>query len=78
MTDGFNCCLLFILKKYKDKEYGDKMLKPKDEDDDIIKLDDLTKEECNKYKYVGIDPGISSVLTMVDNNNNFYQYSGCR
>ena len=33
MTDGFNCCLLFILKKYKDKEYGDKMPKPKDEDD---------------------------------------------
>jgi len=64
MTDGFNCCLLFILKKYKDKEYGDKLPKPPDEDDEIIKINDLSKEECDKYldktkyKYVGLDPGL--------------------
>jgi len=84
MTDGFNCCLLFILKKYKDKEYGDKLPKPQDEDDEIIKINDLSKEECNKYldktkyKYVGLDPGYNSVISMVDENNVFYKYSGCR
>ena len=64
ITDGFNCCLLFILKKYKDKEYGDKIPKYKeDEDNEFIKLNDLTKEECEKYLngnyvFAGLDPGI--------------------
>jgi len=31
ITDGFSCSLLFILKKYKDKVFGDKLLKINDE-----------------------------------------------
>ncbi len=50
ITDGFNCCLLFILKKYKNKKFGDKIPKFKeDEDNEFIKLNELTKEECDKY-----------------------------
>jgi len=84
MTDGFNCCLLFILKKYKDKEYGDKIPKYKeDEDNEFIKLNDLTKEECDKYlnsnyKFISIDPGKNSPISLIDDKNNFFQYSNCR
>jgi hypothetical protein len=48
-TDGFSCCLLFILKKYKDKEYGDKLPKCIQDDCDIKNVNSLTKDECNKY-----------------------------
>ena len=83
MTDGFGCSLLFIFKKYKNKEYGDKVPKYKDEDNDAIKLNDLTEEECDKYlngnyKYVSVDPGCNRPLSMIDENNNYYKYSGCR
>lgn len=84
MTDGFNCCLLFILKKYKDKEYGDKIPKYKeDEDNEFIKLNDLTKEECEKYLnenyiFVANDPGRNKPLSLIDEQNNFFQYSNCR
>ena len=83
-TDGFSCSLLFILKKYKDKEYGDKIPKDKDDDDDLIrKLNTLTKEECNEYltddyKLVSVDPGKIRPLSMIDEDNNFYKYSACR
>ncbi len=84
MTDGFNCCLLFILKKYKDKEYGDKIPKYKeDNNNEFIKLNDLTKEECDKYLngnyvYTGLDPGKNKPLAIIDEKNNFIQYSNCR
>ena len=83
-TDGFNCCLLFILKKYKDKKFGDKIPKYKEnEDDEFIKLNDLTKEQCDKYlngnyKFVSCDPGINCPLSLIDEEYNFLQYSNCR
>jgi hypothetical protein len=82
-TDGFSCCLLFILKKYKDKEYGDKIPKYKDDEDIIRKVDSLTKNECSKYltnnyKLVSVDPGKIRPLSMIDEDNNFYKYTACR
>jgi len=84
ITDGFNCCLLFILKKYKDKKFGDKIPKYKEnEDNEFIKLNDLTKEECEKYLngnyvYTGLDPGRKKPVSLIDEENNFFQYSNCR
>ena len=86
ITDGFNCCLLFILKKYKDKKFGDKIPKDKEDNDidnEFIKMNDLTKEECDKYlngnyKFVSIDPGKNSPISLIDEQNNFFQYSNCR
>lgn len=85
-TDGFSCSLLFILKKYKDKEFGDRLPKNKEKDDDelLTKLEALNKEECdkyldnNKYKIVSLDPGKIRIASMIDENNNFYKYSACR
>jgi len=84
ITDGFNCCLLFIFKKYKDKKFGDKIPKYKEnEENEFIKLNELTKEECDKYlngnyKFIGQDPGKNSPLSLIDEENNFFQYSNCR
>ena len=83
ITDGFSCSLLFILKKYKDKEYGDKIPKIKEDDNEFIKLNELTKEECDKYlddkyKLVALDPGVNRIASIIDEKNNFYKYSGCR
>jgi len=83
ITDGFSCSLLFILKKYKDKKYGEKLPKTILEDNSFRKIEDLTKEECNKYltnkyKLVSIDPGKIRIVSMIDENNNFYKYSACR
>ena len=82
-TDGFNCSLLFILKKYKDKKFGDRIPKNVDDDDIIRKLDTLTKEECDKYltddyKLVSVDPGKIRPISMIDEDNNFYKYTACR
>lgn len=82
-TDGFSCSLLFILNKYKDKKFGDKLPKGIDEDDKFTKLESLNKNECkkyltNKYKIVSIDPGKKRPISMIDENNNFYKYSACR
>jgi hypothetical protein len=83
ITDGFSCSLLFILKKYKDKKYGEKLPKTILEDNSFRKIEDLTKEECNKYltnkyKLVSVDPGKIRIVSMIDENNNFYKYSACR
>jgi len=84
ITDGFNCCLLFILKKYKNKKFGDKIPKFKeDNENEFIKLNELNKEQCDKYlkgnyKFIGLDPGKLDLLTTVDENNNYYHYSNCR
>jgi hypothetical protein len=48
-TDGFSCSLLFILKEYKDKEYGDVLPKLIEEDNIIPKIESITKEKCDKY-----------------------------
>lgn len=82
-TDGFSCSLLFILKKYKDKKFGDKIPKNNDDKDIIRKIDTLTKRECNKYlsddyKLISVDPGKIRPLSMIDEHNNFYKYTACR
>ena len=82
-TDGFSCCLLFILKKYKDKEYGDKLPKCIQDNCDIKNVNSLIKDECDKYltdeyKLVSVDPGKIRPLSMIDENNNFYKYSACK
>jgi uncharacterized protein YfkK (UPF0435 family) len=46
ITDGFSCSLLFILKKYKDKEYGDKL--PKYVEDEEIVKHNLTPSEMKE------------------------------
>lgn len=81
-TDGYSCSLLFILKKYKDKEFGDKLPKVKDEIE-FKKLEDLTKTECDeyltdKYKIVSLDPGKIRPISIIDENNIFFKYSACR
>ena len=82
-TDGFSCCLLFILKKYKDKEYGDKLPKNVDEENIVENINSLSKEQCckyltNKYKLVSLDPGKIRPISMIDEDNNFYKYTACR
>jgi hypothetical protein len=82
ITDGFSCSLLFILKKYKDKVFGDKLPKVNDEME-FTKLEDLLKEKCNeyltdKYKLVSLDPGKIRPITMIDENNKFFKYTACR
>jgi hypothetical protein len=62
ITDGFSCSLLFILKKYKNKVFGDKIPKYK-EVIEFPKLEELSKEKCDeyltdKYKIISCDPGI--------------------
>jgi len=82
-TDGFSCSLLFILKEYKDKEYGDILPKVIEEDNIIPKIESITKEKCdeyltNKYKLVSLDPGKIRPISMIDESNNFYKYSASR
>jgi len=79
----FCSSLLFILKKYKDKEYGDKIPKRIQDNCDIKNVNSLTKDECNKYltdkyKLVSLDPGKIRPISMIDENNNFYKYTACR
>ena len=82
ITDGFSCSLLFILKKYKDKVFGDKIPKVNDEIE-FTKVEDLSKEKCDeyltdKYKLVSLDPGKIRPITMIDENNKFFKYTACR
>jgi hypothetical protein len=82
ITDGFSCSLLFILKKYKDKVFGDKLPQLNNEME-FIKVEDLSKDKCNeylthKYKLVSLDPGKIRPITMIDENNNFFKYTACR
>ena len=82
ITDGFSCSLLFILKKYKNKVFGDKLPKMNDEME-FTKLEDLSKEVCDeyltdKYKLVSLDPGKIRPITMIDENNKFFKYTACR
>ena len=82
-TDGFSCSLLFILKKYKNKVFGDIIPKVKDDNNEFQKLENLSKKECEKYltinyKIVSLDPGKIRPLSIIDENNNFYKYTACR
>jgi hypothetical protein len=82
ITDGFSCSLLFILKKYKDKVFGDKLPQLINKME-FIKVEDLSKDKCNeyltdKYKLVSLDPGKIRPITMIDENNKFFKYTACR
>lgn len=82
ITDGFSCSLLFILKKYKDKVFGDKLPQLINEME-FIKVEDLSKDKCNEYltdkcKLVSLDPGKIRPITMIDENNKFFKYTACR
>ena len=82
-TDGFSCSLLFILKKYKNKVYGER-LPTMNMETEFSKLEDLTKSQCDeylqtdKYKLVSLDPGKIRPITMIDENNKFFKYTACR
>ena len=52
-TDGFSCSLLFILKKYKDKEYGDKLPRYVEDEEIVKNINTLSKDECSKYLHWG-------------------------
>ena len=82
ITDGFSCSLLFILKKYKDKVFGDKIPKVNNEME-FTKVEDLPNKKCDeyltdKYKLVSLDPGKIRPITMIDENNKFFKYTACR
>jgi hypothetical protein len=82
-TDGFSCSLLFILKKYKDKEYGDKLPKYVEDEEIVKNINTLSKDECskyltNEYKLVSLDPGKIRPISMIDEDGNFYKYTACR
>jgi hypothetical protein len=82
VTDGVSCSLLFILKKYKNKVYGDRLPKVKDEIE-FTKIEDLSKEKCDdyltdNYKLVSLDPGKIRPITMIDENHKFFKYTACR
>ena len=81
-TDGFDCILLFINKKYKDKVFGDKL---PTYDNEIVfdKLEDFQKGKCKKYlegnyKFIGVDPGKKRPFTMIDEEGKFFKYSAMR
>jgi hypothetical protein len=81
-TDGISCNLLFIRKDFYNKTYGQK-LPEYDEDIEfqIKQLEKLTRDECEKHlkkKLIGIDPGKKDIITMVDEQGNYYSYSNCR
>ena len=48
---------------------------------EIKQLEKLTRDECEKHlskKLIGIDPGKHSIVTMTDEEGNYYSYSNCR
>jgi len=82
ITDGFSCSLLFILKKYKNKMFGEKLPEVNNEFE-FTKIEDLSKEKCDeyltdKYKLVSLDPGKIRPISMIDENNKFFKYTACR
>ena len=82
ITDGFSCSLLFILKKYKNKVFGEKLPEVNNEFE-FTKVEDLSKNKCNeyltdKYKLVSLDPGKIRPISMIDENNKFFKYTACR
>ena len=90
-TNGWSCCLLYILNHYKGKKYRTRIPKQMSEselDTNRFKvLESLTEEEClkyqsNLYKRVGNDPGKRHLLTMVnewtDDQHQTFQYSACQ
>ena len=83
ITDGFSCSLLFILKKYKNKVYGER-LPTMNTETEFTRLENLTKAQCDeylqtdKYKLVSLDPGKIRPITMIDENNKFFKYTACR
>ena len=87
-TDGWDCCLLFIKNKYKNKTWRTK-LPDQIETYEFKQLKNLTKAECDEYrkeeqyKLVGNDPGKRHITTMTDDNDlkgtgKVFQYSACQ
>ena len=81
-TDGFYISLLFIDKRYKNKNYGDKIESVPDE---IVynKVEDLTRDECiqilkQNYNFASLDPGSRTPICLEDENGNEYEYSAFR
>lgn len=82
MTDGLYCSLTFIREKYKNETFG-KKTKCKNPEIKFNQLEELTKEQCDKYlngnyKKAGLDPGKTKPITMVDEDGNVYMYSAVR
>ena len=50
--------------------------------DDFIELEKLNEDQINKIKneyiILGCDPGKKDLCTLIDQNNNMFQYSACR
>jgi hypothetical protein len=82
-TDGFSCSLLFILKKFKNKTFGQIIPKNLADHGIIQKIDSLTKQECQtyltgNYKIVALDPGVIRPISIIDEIDKFYKYSARR
>lgn len=81
-TDGFSANLLFIRKDYYDKTFGTKMPSIEEEEFQLIKLENLTKEIKDKFTknkvLIGVDPGKDVLITMVDKSGKKYTYKNCR
>jgi hypothetical protein len=68
ITDGFSCSLLFILKKYKDKVFGDKLPEVNNDFEFSMRLLSSGKEVkfCDKAQ-IFYRSGISSLSNMTNN-----------
>ena len=84
-TDGWSCCLLFILNEYRGKKMTDRIPEVVfKEDEEFKKLSDLTSDECytysqsDRFKLVGLDPGKRKILTINDGENHIMRYSACQ
>ena len=64
ITDGFSCSLLFILKKYKNKVYGER-LPTMNTETEFTRLEDLTKSKCDGYLQTDKLVGSSSKIGML-------------
>jgi hypothetical protein len=72
-TDGISCCLLFIRKDIKNKKYGEKV--PKFKEEEYRKLKYVKKGEFLDKKIIGCDPGKKNLVYMVDEQRNKLLYS---
>jgi hypothetical protein len=83
-TDGFSCSLTFIQKDQAMRRHGTRQMKDQDQDEEqeFQKVTDLTQSECEQYlsgnyKMISQDPGEIDPLSLIDDQDNFFQYSAC-